>query len=901
MRRSRPYRRLFRLEDSGGSEAEVREELAHHIELTAQELMDGGMDPAQARQEAERRFGSVEGYQRVCTRYERRNRRSERGREVLESLLQDIRFGFRTMRRRSGLSLAIIFTLAIGIGASSGVFSAVHGVLLAPLPYPEPEGLVRMYSRFLPESGMVRDRFTLSPAAVIDYRESTSVLESVGYFFYSRATLTGGEAAPQRVSGVRMSADLLPTLDVRPLLGRWFNEGEDALGGPQVAILDHDLWISRFGGDPGILGRSIVVNSVSTEVIGVMPQGFEVLPGGNAGIFLPSRLNEEAPGERGANYYLNAIGRLGPGHSLDQASSELESLIRGWRAEYGNPRQGETFFLVGLHEDTVRGVSRILWTLLTAVVLVLLIGSANVMNLLLAQGEKRGPEVSLRASMGAGRGRIARQFLTESTILAVIGGVLGVGLAALGIAGLRFIDPSALPRMEEIRISIPVLGFTALVTLGTTLLAGLIPALRAGGEERSTRLASSNRSTGGVAFRRLRFFLIAGQVALSVVVVVGAGLVARSLSELLHVDTGLETDGRLTFGFGFSPEDYPTSEERISFVERFQKGLESIPGVTEAGFTSNLPLSGSMWFEDPEVLGRPAAREGDSNPIAIAFLVSPGYLEAMGIGVVRGQGLSQADPDGSPPVALVNEEAARVFWDGDDPVGSRVRLRYPGAEDRPWITVTGILEDTRPQGLRVDPFPQFFFLNSQSLLTTGSARGSGYFVVGTLGDPLSLIPGIRRVAAELDSNLPLTDLRTMDDLVRSATARSRFSTGLLAAFGLSALILALVGVYGVVSYSVARRVKEAGVRIALGAEGGQVVSLMVREGMRPALLGVGLGLLGSFLTAGLLEDLVFQISPTAPKTFLGLAPVLTFVAWLACWIPARRCSRIAPMEALRRE
>jgi putative ABC transport system permease protein len=363
----------------------------------------------------------------------------------------------------------------------------------------------------------------------------------------------------------------------------------------------------------------------------------------------------------------------------------------------------------------------------------------------------------------------------------------------------------------------------------------------------------------------------------------------------------METHGLLTFGFGLPREDYPSAEERISFVQRFQEGLEAIPGVTKVGFASNLPLSGNMWFEDPEVLGQTTPEEGESNPIAIAFMVSPGFLEAMGIETVRGQGFRSTDQVGSYPTALVNEEAVRVFWDGEDPVGTQVRLRYPGAEDRPWITVTGIVEDTRPQGLRSDPFPQFFFQNSQSLLTTGSARGSGYFVVETPVDPLSLIPGIRRVAGELDPDLPLTDLRTMDDLVNSATARSRFSTSLLSAFALSALILAMVGVYGVVSYSVARRIREAGIRIALGAQANQVVNLMVKEGMRPALFGVGLGLIGAFFAAGLLEDQLFQVSPTDPGTFLGLAPALALVAWLASWIPARRSSRISPVEALREE
>ena len=476
-----------------------------------------------------------------------------------------------------------------------------------------------------------------------------------------------------------------------------------------------------------------------------------------------------------------------------------------------------------------------------------------------------------------------------------------MGLAALGMWALRFINPGALPRMDEIGISLQVLGFTALVTVGAALLFGLVPALQAGGGFEAGRRATGSRTAGDRISRRVRGVLVTSEVALSVVVVVCAGLVARSFGELMRVDTGMETEGRLTFGVGFPPNDYPTNEGRVAFVESLLERIEAIPGVSGAEFTTNLPLSGNLWFEDPRVQGRAAAPEGESPLIGIAYAVSPGYLESMGIEVARGRGFREWDGAESAPVALVSQEAARAFWPDEDPLGSMIGLQGQEEAGRPWIRVVGVVEDTRPQGLQVEPRPQFYFLHTQSPVALGFARRSGTVVVRSMEDPLALVPPLRRGVAELDQNMPLTNLRTMDDLVSFVTAGPRLTSSFLGTSGLLALVLALVGVYGVVSHSVAKRTREIGVRVALGARKEQVIRLMVREGVRPALLGVGLGVLGALFATDLLEGMLFQVSATDPLTFISLPLLLLSVAALASWIPARRSSRVAPVEALREE
>lgn len=632
---------------------------------------------------------------------------------------QNIRFAFRQIKRQPGIHAVIIATLALCMGANTAVFSAVQGVLLTPLPYPEPGDLARVYSRFLPESGMTRESFTLSLAEVIDFRRESSTLQGIGYFAYRGYTLTGEGEEPQRIGGVRMAFDLLPTLGVPPLLGRWFNPEDDRPNAPMTVLLGYDLWTTRFGADPEILGRVISVDTETAEVVGVMPEGFQV-PGVGGQIFAPFRLNEENPGAR-SNHLLNAVARLKPGTTIEEADAELQTLVQGWRVAYGHPQEGHTLYLVDLHSDSVGAANQTIWMLMATVFLVLLIGAANVASLLLSRAEGRVRELGLRAALGAGRLRIMGQLFSEGLVLGAIGASIGVALAVLGIWGVQYLDPLALPRMEEISLDLPVLAFTGLVALGTSFLFGLAPALQTSKFLNAAGIGSGARDTGSGFSKRLRGALVMGEVAFCVVAVLSAGLVTRSFVELMRVETGLETENRLTFTIGLPPSAYGSQEEVTTLVKGLLLELNALQEVSLAAFTSNLPLSGSLWFEGLQIQGQVSPDDGTAGNVGLTFSVSPQYLETLGIDVVRGRDFLDQEGSGAAPVALVSEEAVSAFWQNDDPLGSRVRVD----DSRPWATVVGVVEDTRPRGLQAPVQPQFFFLHEQTPEVMGWAYRSG--------------------------------------------------------------------------------------------------------------------------------------------------------------------------------
>lgn len=877
------------------AEEEVDEEFRFHIEMEIKESLEEGLTRDEAERRAIARFGDLKSVREACIASRQRRDGKMAWQDRLGDLGQDLRFAARQIRKSPGFATVAVITLALGIGANTAVFSVVSGVLLEPLAYAQPDRLVRVWARFLPESGYTGERFSVSPAEAIDYREYSTLVESVGYYRLDGATLTGDGAEPQRAQVARISHDMLPMLGTPPEVGRWFTEEEDLPGGPPAVILSHSLWTSRYSAEPGIVGRIITVDGEPREVVGVMPRSFR-LPERADDLYLPFQLNEDSPGGK-ANHSVQSIARLSGGVTHDQAGAELRTLTSAWREEFGHPQLGHQIYVEGLREAVVGDVRRALWMLMATVGLVLLIASANVANLLLARGETRMQEVALRTALGAGRGRLLRQLLTESLVLSGLGAVLGIGIALAGLKAATYIDPSALPRSEEIGLNSTVLAFTALVALATALLFGLAPALQ------STRVGGSwvvaeSRTAGSRRGTHVRRALVSAEVALSVVVVVSAGLVVKSFTQLMGVDPGLETAGRLSFSIQLPRADYPTGPDRANVLGRIIEQAAAVPGVTDVAFVSNLPMSSSVWLPDFRIQGRASPVAGERNQSASLLVTTPGYMRTLGIQVVAGREFSASDDIGAEMVALVSRETVRLYWPDGDVLGSR--LGFGGADvDLPWMTVVGIVDDTPTGGPDDALRPQIYVPLAQAEASLGGTLAGGSIVVKASVDPSSVVTGLRGAVASVDSALPLASLTTLDDVVRSVTARPRLASGLLGSFAFIAFLLAVVGVYGVVAYSVARRTREIGIRLALGADRGRVVGLIVREGAAPAVLGVALGVPGALAATSLLRGLLFGVSPTDPATFILLPGALILVSLLASWMPARASTRITPVEALR--
>jgi predicted permease len=685
---------------------------------------------------------------------------------------------------------------------------------------------------------------------------------------------------------------------LRPHLGRWFTPDELAPNGPRAAILTHGLWIGRFGSDRNIIGRTIILDGSAAEIVGVMPAGFD-FPSPEVRIYMPFQLDRSSAGGWGW-HGVNTIARLAPGYTLPQAEAELASLNVAWRKEYGHPQIGHTLYLTNLHEATVGSVAETLWMLMAAVVLVLLIASANVANLLMARGESRTREVSLRVALGAGRGRIVRQLLTESLVLATAGAALGVGLAVVGVRTALLINPDVLPRAHGIAIDLRVLMFTTAMTVGSAVIFGLVPAVQAGARSRGASLGAESRSSESRSRKRVRSVLVAGEVALSVIVVLSAALVGRSFAALTSVDSGFQQTGRLSFGISLPDADYGSVGEVRLAVEELAERLRAVPGVTSVSYTSSLPITGPLSLPDFNIEGRPRPPRGERMHSAQTFVVLPGYVETMGIQLERGRVFNASDDENSLIVALIDREAARVYWPGEDPINQRLGFGFPIDSVR-WATIVGVVNNTRAEGPDREIRPQIYlpFAQQQGFWMATSRTGS--FVLRTEEDPTILVEGARRAVAAIDANLPLSDIRTLDDIVGQSVAQPRLTSALLGSFAIIALVLSMVGVYGVVSYSVARRTREIGIRLALGANMTRVVRMMIREGAAPAVIGLGVGIVGALAVTSLMADMLYQVSPTDPTTFILFPTILIVVSLFASWLPSRRATLVAPTEALRQE
>ncbi|HEV8238319.1 MAG TPA: ABC transporter permease [Thermoanaerobaculia bacterium] len=868
---------------------EVEEELHFHLAMRARDLMDEGMSEEQARAEALRRFGDLSNVRAACRRLGEERERDRRRVELLAELRQDLIFGWRQLRRSPGFTAIATITLALGIGATTAVFGIVDAVLLRPLPFPAAERLVAPQSHNL-KTG---ESSTITYADYRDWR-TAGVFADVAAYWEIHVNVGGGER-PERLKAVQATDGFLSTLGVAPTLGRRLRPEEHLAGSPRRALISYRLWQSHFGGDRNVVGKSIRVTGVPVEVVGVVPQGLE-FPAGTD-LWLPLKIQPEDAADfaRRSNYVFLGIARLRPDRTLQQTNAEMGVLAERAVREDPGARQGVTMIATPLARWLVgRTLPRTLWLLLGASALVLLIGCVNVTNLLLARAAARRRELGVRAALGAGRARLLRQLLAESLVLGGAGGLLGVAIAAAGTRALVAAAPADVPRLDSVQLNLPVLGFALLVALVATAVFSMAPAMRGAGESGGGLLAGvAGRATIG-GRRRQRRLLVAAELALALLLLLGSTLLLRSLLELRRTDPGFAPHGMLTFALSTQGERYDAEGEVGRTFATLLERLDAVPGVRSAALLSSLPLGGGGFY-----LGRSFLTEGAPEPPAGPDqqaqwdVVSPGTFATLGVPLVGGRDFGPEDTASSPPVAIVNREFVRQMaekFGKGDPLGRRIRSHR---DENVYREIVGVVGDVRFFGADDELQPVVYVPHAQS------AWGSMMVALRTEGDPAAVLPAVRQAVASVDPELPLDEVQTMDAVFARSVAPRRFVAGLIGGFAAMAVLLALVGVYGVLAYEVGQRRREIGVRMALGSRRGAVVGLVVREAAALVVAGVAVGLVAGLLLSGQLAPLLYETRAKDPATFALVPIALAAVALLAAWVPARRASRVEPIVALR--
>jgi predicted permease len=870
-------------------EAEVSEELKHHIESTTDELVARGMSRDSARAEALRRFGSVDAIRTEVETIDQLHERDRRRADLFDNLAQDLRYALRAIRRNPGFSAVVILTLALGIGANTAMFSVVNAVLLRPLPYHEPGRIARVYSAF---RGQGQEQYAVSQPEFMDYKGLTNVFENAAAFSNVGFTLTGN-GDPQRVNGLSVTRDFFPVMGIPAAQGRLF-EGEDGrVGTEPIVIVTDAFWRNRYGADPAFLGQSVQLNGVSRRVAAILPPGSTY---GGAEAFIPYFINPDSLSNRASNF-LNVVARLRPGVSADAAHAQANALTRQLVATYPNIYPATMGFgatVISLHEATVGSVQRSLLILLGAVALVLVIACANVANLLLARGEARQREIAVRLALGASRRRVIGQLLTESVVLSLTGAVAGALFAWWATKAIIATNPGALPRADGISIDLTV----GLVTLGLALLTGvafgLAPAMHLVKAELQSALKEGSRGgSEGAHRRRIGRNLVSGEIALAVVVVIAATLLVRSFSLLQRVNPGFDPAGVIAMDLSAPAVRYDTGATSRLFKQITERAA-ALPGVTGAAATSDLPPASTVNNLDMKIDGREVA-EGVQEPSPHVRAVTHNYFETLDIGLVKGRFFGPEDGAATEPVAIINEATARGLFPAGDAIGQRVRFSIR----RPWMTIVGIARDVHSFGLGTDAPQEVYLLHEQLPASRGITVRTMYVVLRSKGDAAILAAPLRAAVKEIDPGLAINGVRTMNDFIGLSVAGERFATRLLAMFGALALTLAAIGIYGVMAYSVKRRTREMGIRMALGAQPRAVLGLVVGEGMRLSIAGLVAGLFVAFAASRLMEGVLYGIDPTDPIAFGAVAIILLIVALVASWIPARRAIAADATVALR--
>jgi putative ABC transport system permease protein len=810
---------------------------------------------------------------------------------MMETLWQDLRFGWRMLIRRPAFSAIAILALALGIGANTAIFSVVNTVLLKPLPYRDPQRLVLVWTRFLPDL----PQNWVSGPEVVDFRERSKSFESLAVLNWPTFSLTGtGE--PEQIQAGQSSASLFPMLGIAPIHGRVFSEDEDKPGAERVVMLSYGFWKRRFGGDPAIVGKTIALDSQNATVVGVLPEGFGVLPPDAQS---PKDIDLWVPQSRDfktlsrGSHFLRVIGLLKPGVTVEGARAEMDIVAEQMDKEFYN-NFGFGANVVPLLGHVTREVGPALWLLLGAVGFVLLIACANVANLLLANAVAREREIALRSALGAGRFRLMRQLISESILLGLVGATVGLLLAWGGLVALRAIAPANLPRLDELSIDGRVLAFTLGVAILTGILFGLVPALQATRIDLNDALKEGGRGAGGgMRGNRLRGMLVVIEIAVSLVLLAGAGLMMRSFWRMQQVDPGFQSANVLTLRLQLPVAKYAQNPQIISFYQSLLERVRALPGVASAGMNSGLPMAGSyssgtITVDNPEASKDNASFEADWRQI------SPGYLPSMKIPLLSGRDFNDGDKTDGMMVVMVDENFARRFWPNGDPLGKRIK-RGGMQSTQPWMTIVGVVKHVHDYGLNVEGREQVYFPHPQF------AGRAMFLTIRTAGDPLALAGAARSAVWSIDPAQPISRVRSMEEYIYTSAAQPRFNMLLLAIFAALAMILAAVGIYGVMSYAVTQRTHEIGIRLALGAEPRQIIRLVVGQGLGLVGAGIGIGIVGAIAVTRLMKTLLFGISATDPATFAGMAGLLVVVALIACYLPARRATRVDPMIALRYE
>jgi putative ABC transport system permease protein len=891
-------------------ENEIVEELSQHLEDRWRELVAGGTPEDEATRLALAEFRDGDVLARYMAPLQqvhapaptilglpaetRGARAGASSGSVFRDVWHDLRYATRMLRKQPAFSFAAILTLALGIGANTAIFSIVNAVLLQPLPYPEPSRLFVVYEQR--PAPVLRARF--SAENFLDVQREARSFEALGGYIGTGFTLSDpGE--PEFVMGQMISTELLDALKVQPLLGRPFRPDENEGGRDQVMLLSHALWQRRYGGEPAIVGQTITANGKPYVVAGVMPPAFE-FPQKRYEVWVPFAFRNNAQGmvNRGT-HYLQVAGRLREGVSPEQAQAELTTIASRLEAAYPDANANSTMGMASLVDETVGDVRTALLLVLSAVGFVLLIACANVTNLLLARASTREREVAVRITLGASRARLVGQLLTETLVLYAAGACAGAVLAAWGLDALTALSPGNIPRLDRTELDLTTLAFTLGITLVAGIVFGLVPALHATYRAPSEQLKATARSaTAGRATRRARAALVAAEVALSLMLMVGAGLAARSLVQLQRVDTGLDADGALTFNVVPPESRYAEGESVRRFHREVIARLSEQPGAVAVGATSHLPLSGQN-------VENPFTPEGwappSPNQAAVAGLrgVAGNFFDAIGAHVTAGRAFTDADSETSPLVAMVNEEFARRFWPGQDPIGKRLKQGDLESED-PWKVVVGVYADLKHLGPQAETRPEVMlpYAQTHEYWVTQWMRGLSV-VMRTTADPMNLVPAARSAIRSVDPSVPLVEPRRMTTLVSDSVAQPLFRSTLLVSFAGLAVLLAVVGIYGVVGFNVEQRTHEISVRMALGAERASVVGLILRQESVPVAIGVVVGLAGAIAVGRAMRELLFKVEPADPVTLITMPVLLGAVALVACIVPARRAVDVEPANALR--
>jgi putative ABC transport system permease protein len=884
-------KRLSGLNLAPANEAEIVEELAQHVEDVYERALRSGATEFEARRTAIQELSEASP---LLNEIRRSNKPAPvvpgSGRSnLLTDLLHDLRYAVRLQLKNPAFTIIAIIALALGIGANTAIFSVVNTVLLRPLPYKDPERLVMVWEDSS-RHGYPRD--TPAAANFVDWRDQSQVFEGMAAIADTSFNLTGS-GEPERLEGRRVSANLFPLLGVEPQIGRVFTAAEDRQGSHRVVVLSYALWQRRFGGDPNIVGQSLTINGDSYVVVGVMPARFQ-FPTSDDEAWVPIAFTPQEATNRN-RHYLQVVGRLKSGVSLEQAQTEMSTIATRLQQQYSQSNADLGATVQSLHEHLVGDIRPALMILLGAVALVLLIACANVANLLLARAAVRQKEIAVRVALGARRWRLIRQFLTESVLLSTLGGIVGLVIAFGGLVLLRAFIPENISQAREISVDFKVLGFTLLVSVLTGLIFGLAPAIQAVRFNQIETLKEGGRdaATGGSG-KRLRSVLVTAEVAISLVLLIGAGLLINSFLRLRSVDPGFRVDNLLTMKIVLPEPKYAEFERRTAFYEDVVQRVQSLAGVRAAAVTTNLPLYRQGNMISVRIEGQPDPAPGQEL-IVVTRIISPGYFDTMSIPLLGGRQISEQDTATTPNVALISETMARRFWPGEDAIGKRLSAGRVQTPDD-WIQVVGVVKDVRQFELTMEPKPQMYL----------SYRQAGFFaprdlVVKTDLDPAGIAGTVRKAVWDIDKDQPVSNIRTMEEIFADSIARQRFSMLLLAIFAGVALVLAGVGIYGVMSYSVAQRTHEIGIRMALGAQTGAVLKLAVGYGMKLVIAGLIIGLIAAFLLTRVMSTLLFGVTATDPTTFTLISLLLVCVAALASYIPARRATKVDPIIALRYE